>query len=329
MAKFGIRVFLQKIVGWQDNRYEKYIADKETEVVDEPIAKETGPDYDESPAPVVELMPDVKFEHGVEEVDDEAEKGGLVALGGENGKTMSSRDIAELTGKMHKHVMRDIRNIENDLEYGPNLDPTKNLWHLGTYKASNGKLNDEYQLTKIGALLLASGYNVTLRLKIILRWEELERRAQETGGIMVSQEWVEENRDNMIITKDRHDEYVEMTEGWMHIYQKNCYSPNFQKQKNKSYRAMVTSFVDQECAIQLDNKYSNYEPELREVESAWNFQGWNIRVWKDQQENAWFYGKEVADILGYTNTKNAISYHCKNKSGVELFSLRSGGKCGT
>lgn len=37
-------------------------------------------------------------------------------------KTMSSREIAELTGKEHKHIIRDIRTIIEQLKDGPNLD---------------------------------------------------------------------------------------------------------------------------------------------------------------------------------------------------------------
>ncbi|QOQ37670.1 anti-repressor Ant [Klebsiella phage MEW1] len=37
-------------------------------------------------------------------------------------QTMSSREIAELTGKEHKHIIRDIRTIIEQLKDGPNLD---------------------------------------------------------------------------------------------------------------------------------------------------------------------------------------------------------------
>lgn len=81
--------------------------------------------------------------------------------------TMSSLEIAELTGKQHSHVMRDIRNI---LEQGV----SESNFGLGSYSDANGQNRPCYFLTKKGCLILASGYDALLRERIINRWEELE-----------------------------------------------------------------------------------------------------------------------------------------------------------
>lgn len=81
--------------------------------------------------------------------------------------TMSSLQIAELTGKRHANVMRDIANL---LEQGV----AQLNFELGSYSDANGQLRPCYQLTKTGCLILASGYNAVLREKIINRWVELE-----------------------------------------------------------------------------------------------------------------------------------------------------------
>lgn len=86
-------------------------------------------------------------------------------------QTMSSLEIAELTGKQHAHVMRDIRNL---LEQGV----SESNFGLSSYNQPqpNGgyKKVDCYELTRKGSLILASGYNALLREKIIDRWEALD-----------------------------------------------------------------------------------------------------------------------------------------------------------
>ena len=91
--------------------------------------------------------------------------------------TMTSLEIAELTGKEHKNVMRDIRNI---LEQGVcqlNFEPSYYKQPLPNGGTKNVSC---YNLTKKGCLILASGYDAVLREKIINRWEELEMKGRET-----------------------------------------------------------------------------------------------------------------------------------------------------
>lgn len=90
---------------------------------------------------------------------------------------MSSLEIAELTGKQHAHVMRDIRNL---LEQGV----SQSNFGLAEFQDNQGKPRPCYNLTKKGCLILASGYNAKLREKIIDRWEELETEKR-NGGYQV------------------------------------------------------------------------------------------------------------------------------------------------
>lgn len=88
---------------------------------------------------------------------------------------MSSLEIAELTGKQHAHIMRDIRKL---LSQGV----TASNFGLSEYRDSTGRKLPCFELTKKGCLILASGYDAVLREKIIDRWEqlELEKRKPET-----------------------------------------------------------------------------------------------------------------------------------------------------
>lgn len=89
---------------------------------------------------------------------------------------MSSREIAELTGKEHRNVMRDIRDMLEQLRAaGGGL-----LNFERTYRDSQNKEQPEFLLPKRECLILVSGYSVLLRTRIIDRWSELEA-AQDTA----------------------------------------------------------------------------------------------------------------------------------------------------
>lgn len=84
---------------------------------------------------------------------------------------MTSLEVAELTGKRHDSVLRDIRNI---LQQGV----AAHNFVEGYYKDANQQDRPCFNLTKKGCLILASGYDAVLREKIINRWEELEMNNQ-------------------------------------------------------------------------------------------------------------------------------------------------------
>lgn len=71
---------------------------------------------------------------------------------------MTSLEIAEITGRQHSNVMRDIRNILGQLE-----DRNQFSFELVDYTDKKGELRPMYRLTKKDSLLLASGYDVVNR----------------------------------------------------------------------------------------------------------------------------------------------------------------------
>ena len=88
---------------------------------------------------------------------------------GNDTQHMTSLEIAELTGKQHKNLMRDIRNMEPAWERIAGLK-----FELGSYKDTNGQLRPCYLLTKTECLYIATKFNDEARAKLVLRWEELE-----------------------------------------------------------------------------------------------------------------------------------------------------------
>lgn len=140
-------------------------------------------------------------------------------------ETMSSLQVAEITGKQHAHIMRDIRNMVDSIkksnestsglvgseyhrgdrtQYKFLSEHTQNiLLNFATgenlpqyqitetfYIDAKGEKRAMYNLNKKACLLLASGYNVVLRAKIIDRWEELELEKR-SGGFLVPKSFSE------------------------------------------------------------------------------------------------------------------------------------------
>ena len=84
-------------------------------------------------------------------------------------QTMTSLEIAELTGKQHKNVMQAIRNMEPAWEKVNGLK-----FQLVEYRDQKGELRPCYQLTKTECLYIATKFNDEARAKLVLRWQELE-----------------------------------------------------------------------------------------------------------------------------------------------------------
>lgn len=95
----------------------------------------------------------------------------FIALNHQNNQplTMSSLEIAEMCEKEHKHVMRDIKTMLENLEIS-----SAQFW--AQYKTKDGRMQPCFNLDKEMSLTLVTGYNVKLRHKIIKRWQELENQ---------------------------------------------------------------------------------------------------------------------------------------------------------
>jgi len=108
----------------------------------------------------------------------------IVASGAsQQGVTMSSREIAELTGKQHSHVVRDIRVMLSELrEHDPNLDH-----HFAEKKDKRG-YTSRFDLDRELTETLITGYSIVLRNKVIKRLRELERKLDEIAGAKASRQ---------------------------------------------------------------------------------------------------------------------------------------------
>ena len=85
-----------------------------------------------------------------------------------NEVTMSSREIAELVGKEHKHVMRDLRVLSEQL--GDMFEGVVQFWT----HPQNKQQYEEYAIKRDTCITLLTGYDSVSRMRVIKRWQELE-----------------------------------------------------------------------------------------------------------------------------------------------------------
>ncbi|MFS2159206.1 phage antirepressor KilAC domain-containing protein [Pseudomonas sp. Pseusp122] len=84
---------------------------------------------------------------------------------------MSSREIAELTGKQHKDVIRDVRVMLKALQ-----DDGADLRHHTDVKDGRG-YTAEFLLSRDLTETLITGYSIPLRHRVVCRLRELEEHA--------------------------------------------------------------------------------------------------------------------------------------------------------
>lgn len=89
-------------------------------------------------------------------------------------RTMSSVEIAEMTGKLHRHVLRSIRAMEPAWVKigGTNFGFT-------SYTDQWNRQKPMYLLDYRECMYIATKFNDEARAKLILRWDELEREDRE------------------------------------------------------------------------------------------------------------------------------------------------------
>ena len=87
---------------------------------------------------------------------------------------MTSLEIAEVTGKQHKHLMEAIRKME---PAWVKVHGSKFRLMFREVTIGNGAVRQDpcYMLTKTECLYIATKFKDDMRAKLVLRWEELER----------------------------------------------------------------------------------------------------------------------------------------------------------
>lgn len=89
-------------------------------------------------------------------------------------QTITSMEIAEITGRAHRNVLRAIRTMEPAWEKikGLKFELLQKLTPAG---AHGHKMNPYYRLTQEECVFVATKFNDEARAKLVLRWEQLEK----------------------------------------------------------------------------------------------------------------------------------------------------------
>lgn len=97
----------------------------------------------------------------------------------ETKQTMSSLEIAKLTGKPHNDVLKAIRAMEPSWE---KVSQGKFSLSSRMVQQPNGGMREYpcYELTKTECLYIATKFNDVARAKLVLRWEQLETEKRTT-----------------------------------------------------------------------------------------------------------------------------------------------------
>lgn len=92
------------------------------------------------------------------------------------GQVLTSIEVAQMVGKDHKYLMRDIRNYSSEMT-GAEISPVE-FWVESTYSDSKGQIRPCYSVTKKGCEFIAhklSGKKGTeFTAKYINRFHEME-----------------------------------------------------------------------------------------------------------------------------------------------------------
>lgn len=137
---------------------------------------------------------------------------------------MTSLQIAEITGKRHDAILRDIRNL---LGQGVGLHKI-----VGTsYTDKSNRQSPCFNLTKKGCLILASGYDAKLREKIIDRWEELEKAnvqsfqipASFSEALMLAAKQAERIEQQQKLLSAQGEQIAERDRAIAELHERTCY----------------------------------------------------------------------------------------------------------
>ena len=211
-------------------------------------------------------------------------------------QTMSSREIAELTGKRHDNVLADIRKMLAEIQ-----SPEK----LGDYKDSRGRTYQMLLLDKEETLILVSGYSIKMRAAIIRRWQELEAQVSKPS---LPQNYIEALE--ALLTSEKEKEKLALENKEMapkaDVYDRIV-------ERNNLYNATQVAQKFGQSAVWLNRQLEQFDVYNRSVKRGRVFQQWFIdkgygimRETETGHSQAMFYAEGEMWVINKLTTEGLI-----------------------
>lgn len=112
--------------------------------------------------------------------------------------TMSSREIANLTGKRHDNVMR----VCHDLKVGGVIPQAEECRVIN--ELANGREFTEFRLSKRDSLVLVARLSPEFTARLVDRWQELEAKSQapaELSRMQILELAMQSERERLVLTE--------------------------------------------------------------------------------------------------------------------------------
>lgn len=213
-------------------------------------------------------------------------------------KTMSSREIAELTGKEHKNVLADIRKMLSEIQSAEKS---------ADYKDSKGRTYQMLLLDKEETLILISGYSIKMRAAIIRRWQELESQVSKpalpdfTNPAEAARAWVAEYEQKLIA-----QEKLSIAAPKAEVYDRII-------DRNNLYNATQVAQKFGQSAVWMNKQLEQFGVYNRSVKRGRVFQQWFIdkgygimRETETGHSQAMFYAEGEMWIIGKLTEEGLI-----------------------
>lgn len=221
--------------------------------------------------------------------------------------TMTSLEISEITGKLHKHIMESIRKMEVAWE---KINGSR--FRLVEYTDHKGEKRPCYQLTKTECLYIATKFNDEARAKLVLRWEELENQTRKNEIVMP-------NFSNP----------AEAARAWADQYEKGLAleAQNKELREENQHLAPKGEYFDDLVARNLLTNFTKVAHQLNIKRKT--FIDWLIRdkfIYRDQKNKLVPYAKYAHTYFHINDTKGKYSKWAGNQTlitpeGKEAFRL--------